>query len=834
MIPNLTAAVMRIAVALACAATLQACSPPSQKIDEHLARAEELIEQDDDRGALVELRSALKLAPQRGDLNLRIAKILARDQKRLSDALFFYQEAYRLDPSLDEARLAAAELLATSDRAQADQLVQEVLEHDPSNARAHGLLSRLKLLERDVDGALKEALTAVELAPEDGEVQLRLGRVYQARIQMAQLKSVVPEDTVFRSAVRAFERARAAAQRERDLDGEIVAEFERARVLAAWPGRMEQAKEAYLGLIDLAGRKGDAKRVRSACDTALAFAFATADDATLSDVLERVVDRDPDHLLAWGMLAEHRRQLTGSDEEVFQRLLDRHGRNAMAHILRADALRKRGELTRAIETLEAAVGRVDDPAHVELGLAELLYTAGRGQEAAALVERMQSEAPQDYHVRLAVALRAMREGRASEAVEILTVASAERESLRAQEMLAEAHLRLGNLEAATQAADRGAQIGGERWPAGPPLRLAIGRLARDWTAVLRAAGEMEKRGQELTTEQQLAVIEALYETGREGEAQQRLDLMLAQPEASTAARLFYARREAASNPARALQVLEEGLAADPGSRVLIHRLATLEAEQGDMDRALARLDAALQGLPDDQAPGLRALRARLRARRGDLAGAEQDAVAAFRAAPQLAGIAELVAGIYIEQGRTDEAIASFEKALADGSLPRAGRSVLARFYAERGRDDEAIRLLEELVREGAAGAPVKNDLAFLLARTGRDLDRALALAQEAVAGGTEEPSFFDTLGFVYLKKGLYGPAMDQFQQAIDLAERRKEPRAEYHFHKGLALEGLERPSEAVQAFEAALALDPSFAEAGEARTSLERARAELANRPGSS
>lgn len=833
MIPSSTA-VVRVVAALVCASALQACTPADQKIEKHLARAEELIEDKDHKGALIELRNALKLAPQRGDLNLRIAKILARDEERLADALFFYQEAYRLDPSLDEARLAAAEILATSDRPQADRLVQEVLERDPSNARAHGLVSRLKLLDKDVDGALKAALTAVELAPEDPQLQLRLGRVYQARIQMAQTSSVVPEDSLFRSAVRAFERARAAAQRERDLDGQIMAEFERARVLAAWPGRTEQAKQAYLGLIDLAGSEGDGKRVRAATETAFAFAVATGDDQVVSDVLERIVDRDPGHLMAWGALAEHRRRLTGSDDAVFQRLLDRQPRNGGAHILRAESLQKRGDLAGAIATLEAAIDQVDDPTSVQLALVDLLYAAGRAEEAAARIEQMRSEAPQDYHVRLAVALRAMREGRLTEAVEILNVASAEQDSLRAQELLAEAQLRLGNLEAATQAVERGAQIGGARWPAGPALRLAIHRLSRDWPGVLRAAGELQARGLPMNTEQQLAVIEALYETGREGEARERLELMLANPAAPPAVRLLYARREAASNPARARQVLEEGLAARPNAPAFIQQLAALDLQQGEGDRALARLDAALSEADDDQAPGLRALRARIRARRGDLAGAEKDALAAFEAAPQLPGLAQLLASIYVEQGRADEAIESFEEALANGSLPPAARSVLARFYYERGRYDDAIRLLEDLVREGAADASSKNDLAFLLAREKRDMERALALAQAAVASGADEPTFFDTLGFVYLQKGLYGPALDQFQQAIELAERRNEPRAEYHYRKGLALEGLDRPSEAVQAFEAALALDPSFAEAGEARASLERARAEVTNRAGSS
>jgi len=817
-------AIARVIAALSLACALAACSSPEENINEHLGRAEELLAEGDQKAAIIELRSALKAAPQRGDLNLRIARLLARDEQKQADALFFYQEAYRLDPTLDEARLAAAEILAPTDRAQARTLVEQALERDSANGRAHGLLSRLSLLDNDVDAALTSALTAVELAPEDAETWMRLGRVYQARIQLDQTGGRIPEDSVFRGAVEGFTKADAASEKAGDLEGRVVAQFERARVLAAWPEHTTEAKESYLELIDLAGSGGDPKRLRAASEMAFSFAVATNDDEVIHEVLERIVDRDPEDLMAWASLATHERRQGRSDEAVFQRMLEKQPRSGAAHIIRADALRTRGDLAGAIAGLEAAVGQVDEPTVVQLSLLDLLYSAGRADEAAQLTERMRSESPGDPNVQLAEALRAMREQRLEEAVELLSVVTADTDNLRAQEMLAQAQLRLGNLEAATKAVDRGVQIGGRSWAAAHALRLAIQRLSRDWTGLLRSASEFQNSGQTLNAEQQLAVIEALYETGRAGEARQRLDLLLAAPNPPPVARLLYAQREGAANPERMRQLLEEGLAADPDARSLVYQVAVLDAEQGKRDQALARLDAYLEGRAADDAPGLRLLRARLRAQSGDMTGAEQDALAAFRTAPQLPGAAELVAALYVEQGKTAEAIKSFEAALADGSLPRPARAVLARFYTAEGRDDDAIRVLEEVIREGG-GPPAKNDLAFLLARDKRDLERALALAQEAVGSGAEQPAFFDTLGFVYLQKGLYGPALDQFEQAIELAQRQHDPRAEYLFRKGLALQGLERPSEAVKAFEAALSLDPAFPEAGEARASLEKARA---------
>jgi tetratricopeptide (TPR) repeat protein len=57
-----------------------------------------------------------------------------------------------------------------------------------------------------------------------------------------------------------------------------------------------------------------------------------------------------------------------------------------------------------------------------------------------------------------------------------------------------------------------------------------------------------------------------------------------------------------------------------------------------------------------------------------------------------------------------------------------------------------------------------NNLAFLLAETGDSLDEALKLARQTVVKAPEQPSFIDTLGFVYLKKGQEDEALDIFNR----------------------------------------------------------------------
>ena len=236
---------------------------------------------------------------------------------------------------------------------------------------------------------------------------------------------------------------------------------------------------------------------------------------------------------------------------------------------------------------------------------------------------------------------------------------------------------------------------------------------------------------------------------------------------------------------------------------------------------MARLDAAIEAREAGGDVGyLRLLRGRLRLAAGDEAGAQADALAAFSAAPQRPDTAQLLAEVAMRRGEVGEAIKALEEADRRGALTRPSRTVLARLYGAAGRDEDAIRMLEAIVADGGGPIP-KNELAFLLAKNGRDLDRAMTLAKEVVAADATQSAYLDTLGFAYLQRKLYEPALAQFDRAIELANDEKQPRPDYHYRRGLALQALERKDEARKEFETALSLDPGFADAQHARTSLD-------------
>ena len=121
-----------------------------------------------------------------------------------------------------------------------------------------------------------------------------------------------------------------------------------------------------------------------------------------------------------------------------------------------------------------------------------------------------------------------------------------------------------------------------------------------------------------------------------------------------------------------------------------------------------------------------------------------------------------------------------------------------------------------------------NNLAWLYAEYGKaNIDEAVRLAQGIVQSNPEVPSFADTLGWVYYKKGLYGAAAEQLKKAVtvdEAAARRSNgtPTPIYHFHLGVALAAKGDKAGARREIESALRLSEkmSFPEANEARKAL--------------
>ena len=141
---------------------------------------------------------------------------------------------------------------------------------------------------------------------------------------------------------------------------------------------------------------------------------------------------------------------------------------------------------------------------------------------------------------------------------------------------------------------------------------------------------------------------------------------------------------------------------------------------------------------------------------------------------------------------------------------------LALVLDSMGKVEEASREYRVVLARDPNNGVAMNNLAFLLAQNGGNLDEALTLAQHAQQLLPNLPEVTDTVGWIYLKKGLADNAIAAFDEAVQ-----KQPgRSTYRFHLGMALaQKGDRVGAATQLKEA-LRSNPSEEEAGEIRELL--------------
>ncbi|MFF5080614.1 tetratricopeptide repeat protein [Actinoplanes sp. NPDC000266] len=303
------------------------------------------------------------------------------------------------------------------------------------------------------------------------------------------------------------------------------------------------------------------------------------------------------------------------------------------------------------------------------------------------------------------------------------------------------------------------------------------------------------------------VADALIELGRYDEAfptiQRMVDL---RPDASSYARASYAW-ELRGDIGRATDAMRRALDAAPnaadGAFARLH-LGQLAADNGDLDTAATEFTEGLRLLPGH--PPLRLGLARVRAARGDTAGAITEFRAVLAVAPRPVYAAEL-GDLLTASGRPDEAAkeyAAARQAWADeavsGAPPEPDTVLFAVDQGKAGRGEGGRG--EADPGEAGQREPVALDAA-----------RRLYARQPGIAAA-------DALGWALRAAGRPAEALRYADQALKLGTRS----ALSHYHRGLILADLGRRDAARADLTTALRLNPhfSFRHAPEARAALAR------------
>lgn len=763
---------------------LGACTSRQAKFDAYVKAAKEAREHGDFDKAVHELKLALKLQPHDAAVNLELGQVELKAGD-LSDAIFYLREAHRLDPAGAEAPLALAGLLMGSDHEAASKLVDEVLKRHPENPLAHARQAQLALLKRDTNAALTAAQTAVQLAPKKADAWLTLGMVQMARIRQAMLDGKEPSPEVFAAAKKALEKA----FQLQGPGGE--AQVDLARVTAATPGHEKEGQKALHDAILAASRKGNIQAmeagiqdyVRRAPNKFVARVF----------VMRARVTADPSDLQAWQTLARlSEAEKAGEGEAVCRELVKKRPDDPRAQAVFVQFLHQQKGAKQALAHLDGLPKAMRNSAPLLEARVELLSELKRPDEAKAAVAKLKTGFPASPELTLAQAHLQEADGDWESAIETLRQGS-DSDDPRILHLLAMAEFHRFQYSEAAETMTRAFRKMGHYDPDLAADAVSVFAAAGRWPYVLKTLTQISKNGVLLTEEQHIAMIRAQYHLGQVEMARHNLDELLKEPDPSPRVLSLFARHEGRRQPKRLHDLLASALKRHPDDVAFLRLRWNLSTTDAERQETLKLVEAARAHGVEGRA--LRVLHADIMLRMGKLDAALEDLEWILQKHPNAFLAQSMLVRALQGPKRRDQLIAELEKLRRENVLGPVGLQALAAAYGAKGQVDKQIGILEKLVAAAPQAAGPSNDLAYLLAERGQDLDRALDLARRAVRVAPQNATIADTLGFVYLKRGLPYAALAQFNTAAGLMSAHDD-RALIHYHRSLALSALGKKKEA--------------------------------------
>lgn len=188
---------------------------------------------------------------------------------------------------------------------------------------------------------------------------------------------------------------------------------------------------------------------------------------------------------------------------------------------------------------------------------------------------------------------------------------------------------------------------------------------------------------------------------------------------------------------------------------------------------------------------------------GDYAQAAAFAAQAQAQHPNDPRFARLRARALFESGDRAQAFSIMEPTAKAFSRDAATQFALADLYADSRRDRDAERILRQFLDVQPSNADALNYLGYLLADNGRELEEAIRLIQRALDADPDNPSYQDSLGWAYFRRG----DMEQAEKYLSPAAERLPRNSVIQDHLGDVLARRGRWPDAIAAWTRALAGD---------------------------
>jgi len=273
-------------------------------------------------------------------------------------------------------------------------------------------------------------------------------------------------------------------------------------------------------------------------------------------------------------------------------------------------------------------------------------------------------------------------------------------------------------------------------------------------------------------------------------------------------------RLAAGDLGEGIADLEKASGMDPKQFQSDGVLVRTYMQLGQYDKALAAVDALEKKQP--KSPAAHNLRGGVYLGKNDLANARKSFEQALAIDPTFMPAATNLALLDMEDKKPDDARKRFQNVLAKDANSVPAMLALADLAAKESKDKEYLEWITKAAKaDSKAIEPKARLVAYYLNK--KENQRALELAHEAQAANADSPQAWELLGQTQTAMGEKDNAIASSIRVTQLAPRL--PRG--YLNLGMALVRGGRVSDARNAFNKALELNPDYAEARNALATLE-------------
>ena len=784
----------RLGLAAICLA-LAACHPQEPPGQKHLQSGRAFLAAGDLRHAQLELRAAVRAMPD--DPQVRyLAGRLAQHFGEQAEAEEDFRAAIAAPADYLPAYAALARLeLASGRAAQVLTLLQPVLQRHPDSAELLTLRGTAHAQLHQPQGALADAEQAYRLAPQSENAALLLAMLYRQQGRTDQARALA--STAMRAHPGSADLHRLLADMDLARGDRAGAELELQQAIHLLPRQLAQ-RRALAQLYVLDGRIDAAQKL-----------------------LEDAVRGSPQELeprLAYlDFLNEHRSPRAA--RETLARWIDAQPSDADLQLALGELLHKQGATEQAVavyrRVLAAGAARPARTARERLAAID----AERGALAPALagVDEVLREQPQDDEARLLRAQIHLSQYDVAAALADARLVVQHRASWApGWQALARAELADGDVPSALDAL-RAAAVSS---PGDPAITLELARALAESGQAAQAQALLEPLvgAQPQNLPAQRALIETYLQRSELDAATRAVQVLERLTPTRALAPYLAARIELAGrHDAAARADLERALVREPRDLDALVAWVDLEARLGHADRAIARLEALLAGHSHD-AP-VHDLLGQVYLAQKDYGAAERELQRATEAAPAWVSPYRNLALAQAASGAPEQALATYQRALAACGPEPSLLTDLAAFYERAGRVEDAIREYELLDRRTPGRPLVARNLALMLVTYRHDaasLERARALT--ASFAGSDDPLLLDAAGWVAYKRGDSATALALLRRASVRAPA--SAALSYHLAKAELAAGQREQARAHLV--AAIEADMPFAGLEDARVTLAR------------